>query len=346
MIKKILRIAILSSLAGAAGAATVYEDDVNELNVYGRLESQIANGDESFADDDTRARMTGRLGFTMSRALTRIDNTKVIGKLEWQVRTEANDTKLDEGEDLEARYIYVGIDNDTIGEVIVGRTKNPLYQVMKVTDKYNNYTPGIYNYGISSIDGSYKYNRQDATLQWNGKFDGHEIQVAYVFGNGESAPLDNAIMASYRKVIKVAGFQITPSIGISQFNREDGTVAMTDTSRKQHNQALAGLEFRYANFTFGVTGDYVNIDQDNGKDDYFGLDTIVAYKWNEFKILSGYSFLDEKDKDIYEKEDWRIEGQWTLAKKTYLSLTYDRELKSKNKDSEDDAITLGLRFNF
>ncbi|EPU2897917.1 porin [Vibrio vulnificus] len=167
-----------------AHAQTVYDDQTNKLDIYGRVEGQIINN-----SDDTLGKLGGRLGFDMSRELDVIENSRVIGKFEWQVRTETNDTRLDAGEDLEARYNYIGLENDNWGMVIFGRTKNPLYQVMKMTDKYKNYTPGIYNFGISSIDTSYKYNRQDATLQYNGEFGIHEIQAAYVFGNGKMKDL-------------------------------------------------------------------------------------------------------------------------------------------------------------
>ncbi|WP_394156998.1 porin [Vibrio campbellii] len=332
-------------LASFAQAQNVYDDETNRLDIYGRLEGQIAKGDESFASkDDWSGRMSGRLGFNMSRELSAIEDSRVIGKFEWQVRTETNDTRLDEGEDLEARYNYLGVENDDWGMMIFGRTKNPMYQVMKMTDKYKNYTPAIYNYGISSIDTSYKYNRQDATLQYNGYFGIHEVQAAYVMGNGENDRLDNGIMASYRMNYKGEGFKLSPALAISQFNRNKSN---TETKREQHDQIMGGIELSLKGFTFGVTADYVKINEDAGSEDkYFGMDSIVAYKWNRFKVLAGYSFLDQKDEEIYEKEDWRVEGQWTLARRTYLSLTYDRELASKNKDSDDDAITLGLRYDF
>ncbi len=77
---------------------------------------------------------------------------------------------------------------------------------------------------------------------------------------------------------------------------------------------MVGAEFSMNGFTFGLTADYVTIDEDgNSEDKYFGMDSIIAYKWNDFRVLAGYSFLDQKDEDIYEREDWRIEGQWTLA---------------------------------
>ncbi len=332
-------------LASFAQAQTVYDDETNKLDVYGRLESQIAKGDESFVgEDDWSGRMSGRLGFNMSRALTAVDGSRVVGKFEWQIRTESNDTRFDEGEDLQARYNYVGIENDDWGMLVFGRTKSPMYQVMRMTDKYKNYTPGMYNYGLSSIDTSYSYNRQDATLLYNGTFGIHQVEAAYVLGNGENDRLDNGMMASYRMNYKGSGFKLSPAIAVSQFNRNDDN---TDTSRKQHNQVMVGAELSLKGVTFGLTANYLKIDLQSGAEDkYFGMDSIVAYKWNRFTVLAGYSFLDEKDEDTYEKEDWRVEGQWTLARRTYLSLTYDRELIASNKKSDDDAITLGLRYDF
>ncbi|MGO2282159.1 MULTISPECIES: porin [Vibrio] len=343
MNKTLLIGALLTAMSSSSYAIEVYNDTVNSLDIYGRAEGQIATGKGSFTGDDTGARMTGRLGFLMGRQLSIIENTRIIGKFEWQLRTETNDTKLDAGEDLEARYNYIGFDNKTWGELIVGRTKNPMYQVMKITDKYKNYTPNIYNYGISSIDTSYTYNRQDSTLQWNSHIDKHQFQVAYVMGNGENGRLDYGIMGSYYTHVKIDQVKITPTFAASQFKRNDDN---TDTTRKEHNQAMAGLEVAWQQFTFGVTADYTNIKQNNGEDKYFGLDSIASYQWQKFKLLGGYSFLEERDQDIYEKEDWRIEGQLTLAKKTYLSLTYDKELAASNKKTNNDAITLGLRYDF
>ncbi|MGS0066803.1 porin, partial [Escherichia coli] len=96
------------------------------------------------------------------------------------------------------------------------------------------------------IDDSYQFNRQDGTLQWNGDFSGHQVQLAYVFGNGNSDndALDNGMMASYRKMIKFGDVKITPAIAVSQYNRQDG-VKTTD-GRKKHSQVMGGLQFDYS----------------------------------------------------------------------------------------------------
>ena len=56
--------------------------------------------------------------------------------------------------------------------------------------------------------------------------------------------------------------------------------------------------------------------------------------------------MDEDGKDIYEKEGCRAEAQLTVAKNAYLSLTYDRVLANNNLKINDDAVILGLRYDF
>ncbi|MFV0450067.1 MAG: porin [Vibrio sp.] len=339
-------IALLPTLciASVGNAQALYDDGTNKMDIYGRFESQITTGDESISEDgEWSGRMSARVGINLSRNLSAIEDSRVIGKSEWQVRTEGNDTRFDEGEDLQARYNYLGLEHDKFGSLVFGRTQSPMYQVMKMTDKYKNFTPGIYNYGLSKIDTSFSYNRQDATLLYSNNFDMHEIRAGYVLGNNENDVLDNGVLLSYRMNYKGDGFKISPALAYSQYKRDSES---TVTS-KQHDQLMAGVETNWNNFTFSIVADYVKIDMDGGSEDkYFGIDSLIAYKWGDFTFLGGYSFLDQDDEDTYEKEDWRVEGQWQLASKTYLSLTYDRELTTGNKDSEDDAVTFGLRYDF
>ncbi len=49
------------------------------------------------------------------------------------LKKDDNKTK---DKDLDARYAYLGLSHAKYGELIAGRTKNPLYQVMRMTDKY------------------------------------------------------------------------------------------------------------------------------------------------------------------------------------------------------------------
>nr|WP_282557605.1 porin [Providencia burhodogranariea] len=345
---KIISLNILMCVSSSAYSMNIYKDKETLLDIYGRLEYQFAHGDASFAENDSRNQFSGRLGLYMERDLSLLDETKIIGKLEWQVRTEKDDNKTKD-KDLDARYAYLGLSHARYGELIAGRTQNPLYQVMKMTDKYKNFTPNVYNYGISSIDDSYQYNRQDGTLQWNAQYDGHQLQVAYVAGNGNSnnEAFDNAMMISYRKMFSVGDFKITPAIAASEFKRKDNPKKKVTDGRKKNQQIMGGIQLDYKNASLAITAGKVSIERDKKSDnDFISFDSVASYQIDKVKFLAGYSFLDEDGKDIYEKEGWRTEAQLTLAKKTYLSLTYNKELANKNAKTNDDAVILGLRYDF
>ncbi|EDL3629302.1 porin [Salmonella enterica subsp. enterica serovar Newport] len=342
---KMISLILLTGMTTSSYAMSIYNKDGNTLDIYGRVVGKIASGENSYAGSETRTNLGGRLGIYLTRDLDFIPETKIVGRLEWQVRTEKNDNNTGDS-DLKARYSYVGLSNKTWGELIVGRTKNPLYQVMKMTDKYKNFTPNIYSYGITTIDDSYQFNRQDGTVQWNAKFAGNEIQLAWIAGNGSSnEALDYGTMASYRNTLRLGDFRLTPAIAASRYKRQDG-VKTTD-GRNQNDQVMAGLQLSYKNVEAAVTALRTSIARDNKSDnDFKGMDSLLSWKYGKFKFLTGYSFLDEKDKSVYEKEDWRVETQIILADDTWLSFTYDKAFANKNQKVNDDALIVGLRYDF
>lgn len=110
---------------------------------------------------------------------------------------------------------------------------------------------------------------------------------------------------------------------------------------------MGGVQLDYNAMSLAVTAGKISIERDNKPDnDYISFDSVASYQFNHIKILGGYSFLDEDGKDIYEKEGWRAEAQLTVAKNAYLSLTYDKVLANNNLKINDDAIVLGLRYDF
>ncbi len=59
---KTLLFIALSGASTSALAISVYKDKATTLDIYGRIEWQLANGDASFAKDDSRSQIGGRLG--------------------------------------------------------------------------------------------------------------------------------------------------------------------------------------------------------------------------------------------------------------------------------------------
>lgn len=52
---KTLLFIALSGASTSALAISVYEDKATTLDIYGRIEWQLANGEASFANDDSRS---------------------------------------------------------------------------------------------------------------------------------------------------------------------------------------------------------------------------------------------------------------------------------------------------
>lgn len=52
------------------------------------LRGKIASGQNSFAGSESRSDLGDRVGIYLTRDLDLLPETKIVGRLEWQVRTE------------------------------------------------------------------------------------------------------------------------------------------------------------------------------------------------------------------------------------------------------------------
>lgn len=79
---------LLMGMSSSAFALNVYNKDGNTLDIYGRVEGKIASGQNSFAGSESRSDLGGRIGIYLTRDLDILPETKIVGRQEWQVRTE------------------------------------------------------------------------------------------------------------------------------------------------------------------------------------------------------------------------------------------------------------------
>ncbi|WP_115716984.1 porin [Gallaecimonas mangrovi] len=335
----------LSAMSSTSYGATVYKDADNTLDVYGRLQAQIGNGWNRDEDSGAEARMGGRLGFAMSRYLTGLDGTflegtKVVGKYEWQTNTEEYDTHSSDGT-WTPRYAYLGLSNKKYGDLLIGRTQNPLWQVIKITYKYINWTPDTNSYLLSRVDKSYSFNRQDATVQWNYTNGHNTFEFARVMGNGESdARVDYGNMASYRYDYRNGDFKFSPALAYSDFKASADSIA--DENEREHRQYMGGFDMYYGDWNLGVTANHQTLtDFDYTKREFNGFDSMLAYSvTNRTTMTLGYSSIREISV-TRKKEDWRMELEYRLARKTYLAATY-----LSDRVNDENSYLLGLRYYF
>ncbi|WP_413735516.1 porin [Sodalis sp. RH21] len=335
-------------LAGFTEAATVYNKDGTKLNLYGRIEAKIGN--EWTSDQSTAANLTGRLGIDAQQKLD--DTFTAIGKMEWQVNTQANDTETSD-DTWKIRYAYAGVQTTEYGRVMVGRTRNPMYQWMGITDRYMNFTPNVYSNWVGTrIDSSYQWNRQDGTIQY--EYLGHnvDLRTAYLMGNGAGdSTVEDGYMSSLGYTFKTTLFDkaltIKPVVAWQKLtkNPENRTLSGNYT---HYIQEGLGLRVNYDKTYLGATVGRQKYERINAVERKFdALDTLAEY-WFTKKIAlrGGYSQLIEKANDDYaHRKQWLVEAEYKLQKDIHLSTTYIRDERD-DYESPDNLWVVGLRYEF
>jgi len=173
MKKTILAVITSSLLATAANAAVVYDKDGQQVDVYGRMQYEAgqmynkANGDV----DNFGGTSLARMGFNGKWA-TDYD-VSLIGKLEWQLVSEANKTSDGNGSDttnISSRYAWLGFDFGNGVQLTFGHIEGTYAELSDVTDVYNTYSGWVENQLQSRWDDSIK-------LTYNA--DGWDVRAAY-----------------------------------------------------------------------------------------------------------------------------------------------------------------------
>jgi len=143
MKKTILAVVTTSLFAASANAATVYDKDGQIVDVYGRIQyqaGQIYNDENGKAENfggDTLAR------FGMNGKWATASDVALIGKLEWQISAEADDSG--ESNQITNRYAFAGADFGNGVQATVGTQDSAYVQLSDVTDVYNEYSGAVEN---------------------------------------------------------------------------------------------------------------------------------------------------------------------------------------------------------
>lgn len=340
MKKTFIALAVPALLAAsAANAANVYDADGKKMDVYGRAQVNWYN---DAASDSSGADLEGygRIGVRGSVALD--DKFSAFARGEWQIDSENSDYG-DSKESLKTRHFYVGFDGSELGKVTFGQTDTAFYDVVGVTDIFNEW---------GSEANGYK-GRQEGQIIYNNTFDGFRVGLSY-----QSADDTASIAVGSDKngtTIKVPDldYGYAANVGYTFANTIGLNAGYAKDEYKQNGQTASKTDWALS-ASYGVLGEpgvYLaglynesNVEGPNSFDETMqGYELAAMYTLaNNWGFLAGYNFAEMKDGGDDVTDEYLLGVQYTFTSNFY---TYT-EYKFNQLDGADDLWTLALQYNF
>lgn len=189
MLKKVLAAAVILA-CGSASAATVYDKDGTSLALGGRLQANYnsvfsdaednsygnrchrsatdADGNTYYGDCKTGLSGVARLNADARAPIGGGFYAKAFG--EWQVAAETSSNGK-----FDTRYAYVGFGHDTYGSLVFGQLESAMYNVLSVTDVYEEFGFAAYHLAHGDADSE----RQEGQIVYNLDTNGFMFNLSY-----------------------------------------------------------------------------------------------------------------------------------------------------------------------
>lgn len=329
--KKTLLAVVTSSLfAASANAATVYDKDGQQVDVYGRIQylaGQINNdaaGDAQNFGGDTQA----RFGFNGKWA-TGYD-VALISKLEWQVSSEADDAG--ESDSFVNRYAYAGADFGNGVQATVGTQDSAYVELSDVTDVYNEYSGLVENKFDSRWDDSAKVTYAA---------DGWDLRASVSFSdeakaNNDTTKVQNQYSAAAGYTIQLDDVSsLKPVVAYQAKTGETAGESYTD------EQYAAGLGYSYDALYLASTYGQLKHDLADKKDTVWTV--TAAYKVQpDWTLIAGYGLVDPHNYGTETEKYYVLGTQFDITAKAKAYAEY----KINEIDNQDDNYYVGLQYNF
>ncbi|MEH6453981.1 MAG: porin [Psychromonas sp.] len=325
MKKSILALAVAGLFVTTAQAANVYNDDGTEVDVYGRFQFDIR---DSGGDQDVEGLGSARLGF---KAKSRInDSINALGRGEWQIAAENEDSSK-----FTARHVYAGFEFVDSGQLVFGQTDTAFYQAVAATDIFN-------TYGYAAFAGI-EDGRQPGQIVYDGEFGGFYVGASYQFSNDEfeievgnpnnptNVPVTGADLdAGYALTL---GYNFDFGLGVYGGYH----VEQLDIGDKT-NTALSAT---YSRNDLYLGGAYVMADLEGNELE--GYDLVAEYSFNALAVYGGYAYQKAGGNISGDTAD---EATFAVAYKLNSNMKTWIEYKLDNMGDQDDAVNLGLQYNY
>lgn len=285
MKKSLIALAIAAFASSAVSAATVYDKDGTTFAIGGRVQSVFYSGQFGTAgNNDSSIVNTGRLNISGRSQIA--PGITAFGFAEWNTADGDNGGN---GDTMQARDQYIGVDFGKYGAISAGRSYDALYAVVGVTDIYE-------DLGANGIfDDS---DRRAGNLKY--VWEGYGVYAAASF---QSAKNDIAVEGANEKGVMnvdhgfsgVLGYT-TPSVLFGPISVKAGYTYLAGQNDADYSKTydIDNMKEWAASVTWGSldTGLYLAAVYDQRKFDYIYSNTARAanHSLKGIEALIGYGF--------------------------------------------------------
>ena len=382
MQKKVLAALVASVMAGQAMAITVVDDGTNTFTIGGHVGAKY---DSSLAVErngviEQTGAMKGdssRVNFNFEHKMN--DQTTAFAKVEWGF--DVTDINSNDGF-LTNRLGYVGVRNDRLGEVVIGKAWSSFSQVAGYTDQFAGSRTGCAATGYCGGEGHILgFSRADDVLQYNLSMNGFNFSAQTQLGkrNINLSEFNKFVDGSTNSMmlemvgIRESSYGVTLSydlpmglsfgVAYNQAQIKDGTMMIggqmmgaEHATNYTAKSTVVGMRFEadklYAAATYSdIKNRFLDI---VGKNVYFskarGSELYVSYQLTDlFKVETGYHHLTGDGsmgvKSTSELKSLPVGLVYTQGP-VQLSATYEFQNSKLSNVDVDDAVILQARYYF
>jgi predicted porin len=323
MKKTLLALLLPSLVATAAGAAEVYKDDGQSINLYGRAYAgHFFSGEEKNAEfgDDSYVRVGAKLKSDITDSMSAFARYE----LQWDVATGEKQDKT------KTRLAYAGVKSD-VGSFSYGRQYGALELVADMTD--NAYTNAYGNDALGVSKDNQGTNRDNSMLKYSNKFDALQLDGSYVFDDETSKDISTAaygLAAAY-----ALDFGLTLAAGYNGSSPTD-----------DYDSSLILLGASYKTGPVKVAATFAQGSEFEGKDiDHTGYELTAEYKITKelrAQILYNAQETDNGTTTTDTVDDLVFGARYDFNKHFRTIAEY----RINGVDGKDDDFQVAVRYDF
>ncbi|MBO8416408.1 MAG: porin [Proteobacteria bacterium] len=371
MKQTILALAVAAvAAAGAAQAASVYSKDGTSLDVYGRVQSVLyssgtGNTDAQGTYHDNSIDTSARLGLDMRTEINQY--VAAFANAEWEA-ANGEDGEGADGEDFNARYLFVGADFGQFGSIKAGKFEDAIKYAIEPTDIFEDFGCVAQLGNDDRRSGQIMYSWSGFGVDFNVSYEsaGNNQAVDGAYWAGESLDVHNGFAASigYTSPDVLFGpIFVRAGYSWAEFQNSFDKQNSENNAYDKYSQYAASLGWG------GDTGFYTAVMYSNrdfslfsnnslGIDDYTvqGVEFVLRYGFmNGMSVIAGYQWANtdmDNGKDLDASTvNLEFDYEVTPNVKVWAEARWDVDTDDgydewTDQNYSEDVYSIGARYTF